>query len=489
MSLATAIHLLASLSAIAAAAALLLNLAVQSRRDRVDGVLALFSAALLLWGLAGFLPGSPALAASLLTLTIGFYFIYLTLANHQENRVTSLLTLASPVLVIVNLLLIWGAHGVTGDSNPVVTSAGEIVFILLTIYAAVAFWAMMIAGHELVAQLRGVGLMVIVACAAPLLLPDLLLTGSLFLMAAAALWIGWVVIRAQINRPISDLREEIRVANRDLRQAVSEVSALRANNDSLNQQLQVAGQYSSDFLDNLGHKLRTPLNSITGYTELLQSGLYGELNDRQQDRLGKIERNSENLLDLISNMLDLNKLNAGRLELTRATLALNPLIEQVVSTAEARQWEKGVRLKTDLAADLPNVSADEARICQVITQIVDNALKFTMQGEVTVCSLPLHVENGVSAQFTLPFTGWLSDGDWVALEVSDTGIGIAPEAQAQIFDAFFQVADPRSEDTFGTGLGLTIAKKLTELHDGRLWVKSVPEQGSTFYLALHAQHK
>ncbi len=489
MSLTTAIHLLTSLSAIGSAAALLLNLAVQSRRDRVNGVLALFSAALLLWGLVGFLPGSPALAASAFTLTICFYFTYLTLANHQENRVTSLLTLASPALVIVSLLLIWAAHGITGDSDPVVTGVGEVVFILLTIYAAVAFWAIMTAGRELVAQLRGVGLIVLVACAVPLLFPDWLLTGSPFLLALAAIWIGWVVMRAQINQPISDLREEIRVANRDLRQAVSEVSALRAHNDSLNQQLQAAGRYSSDFLDNLGHKLRTPLNSITGYTELLQSGLYGELNDRQQDRLGKIERNSENLLNLISNMLDLNKLNAGRLELNRTNLSLNPLINQVVSAAEARQWEKGVRLKTDLAAELPNIYADEARICQVITQMVDNALKFTIQGEVTVRSLPLHVERGVSAQFPLPFTGWLSDGDWVALEVIDTGIGIAPEAQAQIFDEFYQVADPRSENTFGTGLGLTIAKKLTELHDGRLWVKSIPEQGSTFYLTLRAQHK
>ena len=481
-----AVDVLSSLSAVAAAAILLFNLALQQRRSRVAGLLALMGVSLLLWGGAGFLPNSAALAATAMTSTVFFYFLFANRITRAENRLSSLLMLAAPLVLIVNLLLIWVGHGVSGDAQPAVTDAGTVVFLLLTIYAAAAFWAIMISRDDFAPRLRGAGLILIPACAAPLLLADWLLNGSLLLMSLATIWLVWEVVRAQTSLPLHDLREELRLANRDLLQSVSEVASLRTHDDQMSQQLQAAGQYRSDFLDKLGHKLRTPLNSITGYTELLKSGLYGDLNDKQLDRLGKIQRNSENLLDLLSNMLDLNAISAGRLELHRATLPINPLIEQVVSGVEPRLSEKGLALHVNLDADVPPAYGDESRICQVITQLIENAVKFTPKGEISIHSRSIHVENGVSEQFHVPLKGWLGDGEWVIVEVSDSGIGIAPEDQAKIFDEFYQVADPRTEDRFGTGLGLTIAKRLAELHEGALWVKSVPDQGSTFYLALHS---
>ena len=489
MSLTSAVNLFSSLSAFAIASGLLLNLAVQPKRGRADRLFALFAVSLLAWGIAGFLPDGPALAASAMSLTVFFYFLFINRQIRAENRFTSLLTLASPVMLVANLLLIWATGGISGDSEPVVTGVGKLVFVLLTLYAAGAFWGIMIALDEQAPRLRGAGLIMIVACILPLLIANMLLTGALLLMTAATAWIGWFVVRKQLNLPVNEMREELRLANRDVRQAVSEAASLRARNEDLTQELKDAGQYRSDFLDNLGHKLRTPLNSITGYTELLQSGVYGDLNGKQIDRLGKIQRNSDNLLNLISNMLDLNKINAGRLELTRVPLPINRVIDQVMSAVEPRRMEKGLKMTLHLDPALPLIVADEGRICQVITQVVDNALKFTFEGEIKILTRSVHVANGVSPQFQVPLKGWLGEGDWVVVEVSDTGIGVVPEDQAKIFDEFYQVADPRTEEYFGTGLGLAVAKQIVELHEGVLWMKSAPNQGSTMYLALRSQHR
>ena len=494
MSLTSAANLLSSLSAFAISAGLLLNLALQPKRGRADRLFALFGVALLAWGLIGFfpievLPSHPALAASAMSLAVFFYFLFINRQIRAENRFTSLLTLASPIMLVVNLVLIWLAQGISGDSEPVVSGIGSIVFILLTLYAVGAFWGIMIALDEQAPRLRGAGLIVIAACALPLLFANLLLNGSLLLMTIATAWIGWFVLRRQLNQPIITMTEELRIANRDVRQAVSEAASLRTRNELLAQELKEAGQYRSDFLDKLGHKLRTPLNSITGYTELLQSGLYGDLTEKQIDRLGKIQRNSDNLLNLISNMLDLNKINAGRLDLTRGPLPLNRVIDQVMSAVGPLQAEKNLKLALDLDPALPLIFADEGRICQVLTQVVDNALKFSFEGEIKISARSIHVAGGVAPEFQLPLKGWLKDGDWVLVEVSDSGIGVAPEDQAQIFDEFYQIADSRTEEYFGTGLGLAVAKRLVELHEGVLWMRSAPDQGSTFYLALHAYHK
>jgi signal transduction histidine kinase len=491
LSLASAFIVVSSLCAAGVAAGLLFGLSVQLQRGRADALLALFCAALLVWGLVNLLtlPNRPQTAASAMTLTAFFYFLFANRQIRAENTFISLLTLVAPVILIANLLIIWAANGITGVDQPTVDGAGSVVFILTTVYAAAAFWAILISGDARASRLRVGGLIFIAGSISPLLFSEWLYSVAPLVTAAAAALIGWAVVSAQMRAPVDQLQEEMRIANRDLRQATSEAASQKARNEVLEQQLQAAGQYRSDFLDNLGHKLRTPLNSIAGYTELLQSGIYGDLNDKQVDRLGKIQRNGETLLDLINNMLDLNKINAGRLELNQTTFEVNMLVDQVLSRTEPRREECGLKLEATVPPDLPPIHGDQFRLCQVLTQLVDNALKFTLEGQIAIQSQAIHVNGGVSPDFPLPFKGWLGDGEWVIIEVIDTGIGIAPEDQAKIFDEFYQVADPRFEEVIGTGLGLTIAKRLVELHEGVLWLRSIPDQGSTFYLGLRSHRR
>ncbi len=483
MSLQHVLNALSSLITAACVGGLLLNLAAQTAAARMTStrLLALIGAALLLWALIDVvlvdtkLEDRTQIAASAMTLTVLVYFVFIKRFVHSEMLLAPLLTLAVPFVFAANLLIIW----VTSEN------ALGFVFILLTVYAAAAFWLVMISRYYNAPPLRVASLIIAIACASPLVFSDWLFSGTLLLVGVGISWIGWSILRAQTLEPLTALREELRTANSDLRQATSEAARLRAQNEVLNRELHASGQYRSDFLDQLGHKLRTPLNSIAGYTELLQSGLYGDLNETQHDRLATVQRNGSTLLDVISNMLDLNKINAGRLELKRTQVSINPLITQILQPLEAQYSTKGLTLKIDLDPELPTVSGDEIRICQIITQLIDNAHKFTCVGGITVRSRCIHVQNGVSTQFALPIKGWLTDGAWVLVEVSDTGIGITSEDQAQVFDAFYQIPDPRTEEYFGTGQGLAIAKRLTELHEGVLWLKSAPEQGTTVFLALH----
>ncbi|MCC6802891.1 MAG: HAMP domain-containing histidine kinase [Anaerolineae bacterium] len=475
-------ELLSSLCAVGVAAALLFNLAVQPHRAPTHPQLVALSRALLLWGLLGTLvPGNYAPAASGLAATALAGFAFLARYLTTESRISHLLSRALPATLVALLLLIWA-----GRDTP---AAHIVVYAIVLFHAGTALWTILIARHPDAAALRGAGLLMLFACASLLMLPDWLYSGAPALAAAGIAWLGWVVGRAQARQPIDQLTVELHLANRDLRQALGEAASLKAENAALSRALQTAGQHRSEFLDNLGHRLRTPLNSIIGYTELLHSGLYGDLNKKQLDRLGKIRRNSDNLLEMITNMLDLNAIDAGRLAIARAPFSLSEVIERAADTLDARRGKKRLKLIRDLDGNLPPILGDEARIYQIVAQMLDNAMKFTFEGEVTIRSRCIQVRNGVSAQFQLPVTGWLADGEWMIVEVGDTGIGIPPEDQARIFDEFYQIADPRTEQYFGTGLGLTIAKRLAELHEGALWLKSAPDRGSTVFLALPSQRK
>jgi signal transduction histidine kinase len=297
------------------------------------------------------------------------------------------------------------------------------------------------------------------------------------------------IIRFQMAKPLIALSDDLRIANRDLRQSVSDLASERAKSDQLARELQAASQYKTEFLDNMGHKARTPLNSIVGYSELLQSGVYGDLTEKQQDRLQKIYRNGQALLDLINNMLDLSKIEAGRLEIHPTVFQLDTLIPQITQAVEGQRAEKNLELAANVTEGLMPLFGDERRILQVFTHLVGNALKFTQSGTVNLEAQNVKVERGVSSSFKLPLIGWLTDGDWVVFSVRDTGIGIPPEEQSKIFDEFYQVETPHTGEFTGTGLGLTISKKLVELHNGVIWVKSQPGEGSTFFVALRAYNK
>jgi signal transduction histidine kinase len=229
-------------------------------------------------------------------------------------------------------------------------------------------------------------------------------------------------------------------------------------------QLEEASQHKSEFLANMSHELRTPLNAVLGYAELIQDGIYGEVPAKMQEVLERIQQNGRHLLGLINDVLDLSKIEAGQLTLSPVHYSMRELVLDVVSATEALAAEKQLTLEMNVPADLPPGHGDERRITQVLMNLVSNAIKFTEAGSI---SIQAKVE----------------DGDFV-VTVSDTGMGISAEDCERIFGEFQQVDSSSTRKKGGTGLGLAISKRIVELHGGRIWVESTPDEGSTFWFTV-----
>jgi signal transduction histidine kinase len=250
----------------------------------------------------------------------------------------------------------------------------------------------------------------------------------------------------------------------DLMATFASQSALAMQNARLFHQLEIASTHKSQFLANMSHELRTPLNAILGYTELIVDQIYGEVPEKINEVLDRVQKSGRHLLGLINDVLDLSKIEAGQLTLELSSYAFNDVVQAVVSAVGSLAAEKRLRLTTDVAPDLPAGQGDIRRITQVLLNLVGNAIKFTEKGEVAV---------RVSA----------SDGMFLAA-VADTGPGIRQEDQEKIFEEFQQSDTAVAKGKSGTGLGLAIAKRIVELHGGRIWVESVLGKGSTFFLSL-----
>jgi signal transduction histidine kinase len=234
-------------------------------------------------------------------------------------------------------------------------------------------------------------------------------------------------------------------------------------------ELEVASGHKSEFLANMSHELRTPLNAIIGFTQVLQQKLFGEVNDKQAEYLDDIHGSADHLLELINDILDLSKVEAGQVELERTEFSLREALERGVVMLRERASKSGVRLTLEPDPEVELVTADERRIRQVVFNLLSNAVKFTPQGGSVVV---------VSAQ---------ENGE-VLVRVTDTGPGIAPEDQERIFEEF-QQTETGAEEREGTGLGLALSKRLIELHGGRIWVESKPGEGSTFTFTLPVEAK
>jgi signal transduction histidine kinase len=229
-------------------------------------------------------------------------------------------------------------------------------------------------------------------------------------------------------------------------------------------ELEEASQHKSQFLANMSHELRTPLNAILGYAELISDGIYGEVPEKIGEVMDRVQASGQHLLGLINDVLDLSKIEAGQLTLSVDEYSFDNVVHSVISGVESLAAEKQLRLTTDLPEDLPAGRGDERRIAQVLMNLVGNAIKFTDSGEVAV-------------RVTAP------DSTFVA-SVSDTGPGISREQQDVIFDEFQQVDSSSTRTKGGTGLGLAIAKRIIELHGGRIWIDSALGKGSTFSFSL-----
>jgi signal transduction histidine kinase len=258
----------------------------------------------------------------------------------------------------------------------------------------------------------------------------------------------------------------------NLLQTFATQSALAIHNARLfreigdkSRELEAANRHKSEFLANVSHELRTPLNAIIGFSEVLLEKLFGELNDKQNEYVDDILSSGRHLLSLINDILDLSKIEAGRMELEVTTFHLPDAIENALLLVRERASRHGIKLERVIDDRLGDFTGDERKVKQVLVNLLSNAVKFTPEGG----QVKVEARLGDRA---------------VIMSVADNGIGIAPEDQEAIFEEFRQVGSNYAHKREGTGLGLSLTRKFVELHDGKIWVESEPGKGSKFTFTL-----
>jgi signal transduction histidine kinase len=274
-------------------------------------------------------------------------------------------------------------------------------------------------------------------------------------------------------------------SEKQLQRALLEKDFLNSQLQASNKQLEharavaeYANRMKSQFVANMSHELRTPLNAIIGFSYILKQELKGPLSDEQHNYLNRIYDSGNYLLKLLNDILDNAKLEAGRLELQCEPTQLEPIIQDALMTASSLTLGKPIALRQELADNLPLVYVDRVRVSQVLLNLLSNAIKFTERGSIIIRVYPAPVlhsaTNGQSS----------AEPAQVVVEVEDTGIGIAEENLAMIFEEFRQADETLSRRFGGTGLGLPISKRLVELHGGQLSVASKLGYGSNFRFTL-----
>jgi len=258
----------------------------------------------------------------------------------------------------------------------------------------------------------------------------------------------------------------------NLLQTFATQSALAIHNARLfreigdkNREIEAANRHKSEFLANVSHELRTPLNAIIGFSEVLLEKYFGELNDKQNEYVDDILSSGRHLLSLINDILDLSKVEAGRMELEVTTFHLPDAIDNAMLLVRERASRHGIKLDQAIDERLGDYSGDERKIKQILVNLLTNAVKFTPEGG----QVKVEARLGDSA---------------VILSVVDSGIGIAKEDQDAIFEEFRQASGNYAQKREGTGLGLTLTRKFVEMHGGTIWVESEPAKGSTFTFTL-----
>ena len=274
---------------------------------------------------------------------------------------------------------------------------------------------------------------------------------------------GLVVNRRQPGEFSPEVIELLRTFATQSALAIQNARLFREIEDK-SRQLEVASQHKSEFLANMSHELRTPLNAIIGFSEVLSDRMFGELNEKQEEYLKDIYASGTHLLSLINDILDLSKIEAGRMELELTDFDLPTAIENALMLVRERAGRRSIALHTNIDNRLGQIQADERKVRQVVLNLLSNAIKFTPEGgRIDVSAVP-------------------KDG-FVEVSVTDTGIGIAPEDQEKVFEEFRQVGTA-AKKVEGTGLGLTLCRKFVELHGGKIWVKSQEGVGSTFTFTI-----
>lgn len=276
--------------------------------------------------------------------------------------------------------------------------------------------------------------------------------------------IGVIVTGWAASGPIPKVQEQLLKTFADQAAIGIENVRLFREIEKKNRELETASRHKSEFLANMSHELRTPLNAIIGFSEILNEGMFGEINDKQAEYLTDILESGKHLLSLINDILDLSKIEAGRMELQPSEFDLPSLIDHSLLLVRERAQRRGIVLERTVDPRLGTIQADERKLKQVLLNLLSNALKFTPEGG--------RVDVRAS----------ICDGA-TEISVTDTGVGIAPEDLATVFEEFRQVGTA-AKKVEGTGLGLAISRKFVELHGGKIGVESRVGEGSTFAFTL-----
>jgi len=277
--------------------------------------------------------------------------------------------------------------------------------------------------------------------------------------------------------------EELVVANESLARLVKELKKAK-------EAAEAANQAKSDFLSNMSHELRTPLNHILGFTELVLNKQAGDLNQTQAEYLADVLASSRHLLSLINDILDLSKVEAGKLQLEVGEVFLPNLLQNSLTMIKEKSLKHGIHLRMEIDGIPERIQGDERKLKQILYNLLSNAVKFTPDGgEVTLGACRLFSRDqqwtkGDGGIESFPFVP-SDNGEWVGISVRDTGIGLKGEDLTRIFDPFEQVDKSASRRYQGTGLGLAITRQLVELHGGRIWAESQgPDKGSFFRVLI-----
>lgn len=293
---------------------------------------------------------------------------------------------------------------------------------------------------------------------------------------------GWLPERKD---EIGALNNSLKVMTIKLQSSIEELKIAKKQAEE-GVQAKVANRAKSEFLANMSHELRTPLNHIIGFTELVVDGQVGALNKEQAEFLGDVLNSSRHLLSLINDILDLSKVEAGKLQLEVGDVFLPALLEDSFIMIKEKAMKHGIQLQTEINGISKQIRGDERKLKQILYNILSNAVKFTPDGgKVTLTACRLFFRDhqwtgGNGSMMPIPFSPSVA-GEWVGISIRDTGIGLKAENLERIFSPFEQVDNSPSRRYQGTGLGLSLTRQFVELHEGKIWARSEGEgAGSTF---------